>query len=348
MDTRQIPLRDFFKNPQEAGHQVSPDGKYISYLASYERRLNVFVKPIGGEAMRVTNETARDIGGYFWKGDRILYVKDFGGDENYHVVSVNLRGEDLKDLTPGENVQAQMVDRLIDDDAHIIVAHNRRNAEVFDVFRIDIVTGKKEVTAQNPGSITFWTTDHEGKLRVAIETDGVNQTLLYRDKEEDSFQAVLTTSFKESVEPLFFTFDNQRLYVSSNRGRDKAAIFAFDPRTSREEELLFEHPDVDVAWMTYSHKRKVLTSIAYTTWKTEFKFLDPVREADYETVKALLPDMKSGSPLPTRTRTNSSSRPIAIALPVRSTLSIRRRVGWTSYPTRLHGCLNPTSPKCSR
>src|ERR1043166_1162763 len=104
MTARQIPLRDFFKNPQEAGHQASPDGKYISHLASYERRLNVFVKPIGQQATptRVTSETARDIRGYFWKGDRILYAKDFGGDENYHVVSVNLRGDDLKDLTPGE------------------------------------------------------------------------------------------------------------------------------------------------------------------------------------------------------------------------------------------------------
>jgi len=294
VDVRQIPLRDFFKNPQEADHQVSPDGKYISSLASYERRLNVFVKPVGGKATRVTSETARDVAGYFWKGDRILYVKDFGGDENFHVVSVSLLGEDLKDLTPGEKVQAQIVDGLIDDDAHIIVAHNRRNTEVFDVFRIDVVTGKEELIAQNPGNITVWTTDHNGKLRVAIATDGVNQTLLYRDEEEEPFQPVLTTNFKESVGPLFFTFDNQKLYVSSNRERDKAAIFVFNPKTAKEEEMLFEHPDVDVAWMTYSHKRKVLTLIAYTTWKTELKFLDPVWEADHETIRALLPGYEIG------------------------------------------------------
>ena len=28
-----VPMRDFFKNPQEAGHQISPDGKYLSWLA---------------------------------------------------------------------------------------------------------------------------------------------------------------------------------------------------------------------------------------------------------------------------------------------------------------------------
>jgi len=55
--------------------------------------------------------------------------------------------------------------------------------------------------------------------------------LLYRATEQDEFKPLLTTSFKETVAPLFFTFDNQRLYVVSNRGRDKAAIFEFDPAT---------------------------------------------------------------------------------------------------------------------
>jgi dipeptidyl aminopeptidase/acylaminoacyl peptidase len=282
-------MRDFFKNPQEAAHQISPDGKYISYLAPYERRLNVFVKPLSGEATRVTSETARDIVAYFWKGDRILYAKDFGGDENFHVVSVNLQGGDLKDLTPGEKVQAHIIDALIDDDAHIIAAHNRREAELFDVFRINVITAEEELIAENPGDITVWMTDHDGKLRVAIATDGVNQTLMYRDKEAEPFRPVLTTNFKELVSPLFFTFDNRRFYVSSNRGRDKAAIFIFNPQTGGEEEMLFEHSEVDVSWMTYSHKRKVPTVISYTTWKTELEFLDEESKSAFKAVQDKLP-----------------------------------------------------------
>jgi len=286
---KHIPMRDFFRNPEESSHEVSPDGKYISFLAPYERRMNVFVKTPGGTPTRVTAETERDIDGYFWKGDRILYTKDFGGDENFHVVSVNLQGDDLKDLTTGEKVQAHIVDALIDDDLHLIVAHNRRDAEVFDVFRVNVVTGKEELIAQNPGNITVWMTDHDGRLRVAITTDGVNQTLLYRDNEQDAFQPVVTMDFKETLAPLFFTFDNRKLYVSSNRGRDKGALFVFNPQTGKEEDLLFEHADVDVSWMTYSRKRKTLTVIGYTTWKTELKFLDAESEASYKFVQEQLP-----------------------------------------------------------
>ncbi len=287
---KQVPMRDFFKNPQEAGHQISPDGKYLSWLAPYERRLNVFVKPIGGgETRRATSETARDIGGYFWKGDRILYVKDFGGDENFHVVSVNLKGEDLKDLTPGEKVRAQIVDGLIDDDKNIIVSHNKRDAKVFDVFRTNVANGEEKLIAQNPGNITSWMTDHDGKLRVAGTTDGVTTTMLYRDKETDAFKPILTTNFKEQVAPMLFTFDNKRLIVNSNRGRDKSAIFEFDPLTAKEGKLIAEHADVDMENVSYSRKRKVLTAANFTTWKGERKFLDKESEAMFKKVEARLP-----------------------------------------------------------
>ena len=287
---KQVPMRDFFKNPQEAGHQISPDGKYLSWLAPYERRLNVFVKPLnGGEARRVTSETARDIGGYFWKGDRILYVKDFGGDENFHVVSVNLKGEDLKDLTPGEKVRAQIVDGLIDDDKNIIVSHNKRDTKVFDVFRTNVATGDEKLIAQNPGNITSWMTDHDGKLRAAGATDGVTTTMLYRDKETDAFKPILTTNFKEQVAPMLFTFDNKRLIVNSNRGRDKSAIFEFDPLTAKEGRLIAEHADVDMENVSYSRKRKVLTVANFTTWKGERKFLDKESETMFKAVEAKLP-----------------------------------------------------------
>jgi dipeptidyl aminopeptidase/acylaminoacyl peptidase len=288
--SKQIPLRDFFKNPQEAGHQISPDGKYLSWVAPYERRMNVFVKPLaGGETTRVTSETARDIGGYFWKGDRILYVKDFGGDENFHVVSVNLKGGDLKDLTPGEKVRAEIVDGLIDDDKHIIVSHNNRDAKLFDVFRTNVATAEEKLIAQNPGNITSWLTDHNGKLRAAGATDGVNTTLLFRDKEEDAFKPVLTTNFKEQVAPLQFTFDNKQLIVNSNRGRDKSAIYEFDPVTAKEGKLIAEHADVDMDGLSYSRKRKVLTTANFTTWKGERKFLDKDAEAMFKEVEAKLP-----------------------------------------------------------
>jgi dipeptidyl aminopeptidase/acylaminoacyl peptidase len=285
-----IPLRDFFRNPDETGFLISPDGSYLSWLAPYERRLNVFVRPLaGGAPVRVTSETARDIGGYFWKGERIVYVKDAGGDENFHVVTVDRTGGDARDLTPGEKVKADVVDILEDDDGHLILAHNRRDETVFDVFRVNLATGEETPIAQNPGNIVSWGTDHEGRLRIATTSDGVDTSLLYRASEDEEFAPILTTSFKETVSPLFFTFDNRRLYVASNRGRDKSAIFEFDPVTAKEGALLVESPEADVDSLSYSHKRKVLTAARWVTSKVQRKFFDAQTEAMFRDLEARLP-----------------------------------------------------------
>lgn len=289
---REIPLKDFFRNPEKTGYQISPDGNYFSFLAPWESRLNVFVQKIGDkEAVRVTSATQRDITSYFWKGNnKIIYLQDNAGDENFKLYSVDIDGTDLKLLTAENNVRAAIVDDLEDIDDYMIINTNERNPQVFDVYRINVNTGEKKMIAENPGNIVGWLTDHDGKLRVAIVSDGVNSVLLYRDTEDQPFKEVLKTNFRESVDPLFFTFDNKYMYVSSNLGRDKSAIMKFDIANGKEMEMLYENPDVDVSGLSYSKKRKVLTSISYTKDKREIKFLDKEAEDRYARLKKELGD----------------------------------------------------------
>ncbi len=286
-----IPLRDFFKNPDRTGYQISPDGKWISYLSPYERRKNIFIMPReGGEAKRITGETARDMAGYFWKSnDRIIYLKDKSGDENFHLLSVDRTGENLKDLTPFDSVTVQIVDELEEHPDEMLIGVNKRNKEIFDVYRINVKTGDMKLEAENPGNITGWVTDHNGNIRVASTSDGVNTSLLYRENQKDTFKTVLTTNFKEQVNPLFFTFDNKYLYASSNINRDKSAIVKYDIANGKELETIFEHHEVDVADLNFSKKRKVLTSINYTTWMPERKFLDKLTEEIYTDIQSKLP-----------------------------------------------------------
>jgi dipeptidyl aminopeptidase/acylaminoacyl peptidase len=280
---REIPIRDFFKNPDKTFYLISPDGKYLSYLASYNSRLNIFVQEIGTDKVnRITNETERDIFLYFWgSNERVLYLKDTKGDENFHLIAVGKDGKNQKDLTPFDKVKVDIVDDLEESETEVLISMNKRNPEVFDVYRLNIITGEMIMVAENPGNVINWQTDHDEIVRVAITSDGVNSSVLYRETENDAFKTVLTTSFKELVTPLFFTFDNKYLYASSNLNRDKAAIVKFDIANGKEMEMLYENNDYDVSNLTYSKKRKVLTSISWLSWKRERKFLDAEIEKIY-------------------------------------------------------------------
>jgi len=119
----------------------------------------------------------------------------------------------------------------------------------------------------------------------------VNRSLLFRPTEKDAFKTVLTTDFRTSVEPQFFTFDNQKLYVLSNRGRDKTALVVLDPATAQEGKPLFEHPEVDLSDVSYSRKRHVLTLAGYETWKSQHHFFDPETRDLFKHLEKQLPGM---------------------------------------------------------
>jgi dipeptidyl aminopeptidase/acylaminoacyl peptidase len=155
---------------------------------------------------------------------------------------------------------------------------------------IDVLaTGEMKMVAENPGKVDRWITDHAGVIRAATQTDGVNTSLLTRPDEKTPFKMVLTTNFREALNPQFYTFDNKNLYATSNIGRDKAAVVTIDPSNGKELEKLYENPDVDVAALAYSKKRKVVTFAAFDTWKTERKFFDKQSETMYKTLAEKLP-----------------------------------------------------------
>lgn len=284
MQQNTIPLKDFFRNPERTDYAISPNGKYLSFLAPYKGRLNVFLQEIsGGEPQRLTNVTERDIAKYLWGNDRtILYIKDNAGDENFHLYSVFTDGSGSKDLTPFDGVRVNIVDELEDYDSEILIELNKRNPEFFDVYRLNFETGEMKVAAENPGNVSGWGTDHKGTIRIAVTTDGVNNGIMYRDSAEDEFKTIITTNFRQMLSPLFFTFDDKNIYASSNLGRDKAAIVEYDIKNNKELSVLFEHPEVDVNILKYSKKRKVLTVIPAYTHRIERVILDDEIRRIYE------------------------------------------------------------------
>lgn len=286
-----LPMEDFFRNPESAAYAISPDGRRLAYAKPWKSRMNVFVRDLDSEEeRRVTSAEERDVGGFFWKGnDRIVYVQDRGGDENFHVYITNVEGTASRDLTPFEKVRAGVLDDLEDDPRHMLISMNQRDPEVFDVYRCDLDSGELTKLAENPGSVVGWMTDHEGRLRVAVETDGVNTNLLYRTSEDQEFRKLLTTSFKDSFSPILFSYDNRLLYVASNLSRDKEAIYTFDPEANKLLDLVYENDEVDVGGLMHSKKRKIVTGVHYTTDKTQYHYFDEESRKLREALEAFFP-----------------------------------------------------------
>ena len=294
---KQIPLENFFKNPEKSSYQISPDGSFYSFMAPYKNRMNIFIQKIGdSSATQLTFEEARDIAGYFWpNNEQIVFLKDEAGDENFHLFGVNIDGSNPIGFTDFEGVRAQIIDDLPDQKDFVVIGLNKRNKQVFDPYRLNLKTGEISMLAENPGNIQGWMFDHDGKLRIATAiVDGVNQSILYRENEEDEFKTIITTNFKEGFNPQFFTFDNKNIIGSSNLGRDKYAIVEFDPISAKEVKVLYANDDYDVNGVGYSRKRKVITAAYFESWKSERHYFDSTSKATFEKIQKQLAGYEIG------------------------------------------------------
>lgn len=298
--TRQIPLEDFFRNSERTGYQLSPDGSYISYMAPYKDRLNVFVRRVDEtdeHAIRITNETERSVAGYMWADNqRLLYMKDTAGDENYQLYGVHRDGSDDRAYTAFDGVRTSLIDDLEEQQGVVMIGMNKRNPEVFDPYRLNIETGELTLLAENPGNIQGWMTDHDGRLRVATAiVDGVNTQILYRDTEDEPFRPVLTTNFRDVVSFMEFTPDNKEVYAATNLHRDKTILVRMNPATCEELEVLYENERYDIASISYSRKRKKLLSVYCTGHKEPVRhYFDAEEEQLRQRIKAHFPNQRYG------------------------------------------------------
>lgn len=285
---KEISVEDFMKNPGNFGYELSPDGNYITFSSAWENRSNVFVKKMNddSEPVRVSNSKDRDVAGFFWKDNNLLYLKDKGGDENFHIYSTTFNGAEEKDLTPYPNVTVGILSGLQGVKDEILIMMNKEDATVFDVYKLNVKTGETTHVAKNPGNITSWLADRNGNVRIAVASDGVEGTILYRDSEKDEFKPFIEMEAGDEVMPLAFSKDNQYIYATSNKGRDKVEVVKYDLKGN--EEVIMSNDQVDVSGVLYSAEHDKLLYGAYITDKPHYQFFDENFEKLFRKIQSKL------------------------------------------------------------
>ena len=154
----QVPLIErakFFGNPTKVAGRLSPDGKWLSWIAPRDGVLNIYVAPASDPqaARPLTAETQRPIRSYFWSPDskRILFINDKGGDENFLLYGVDVATAEQRTLTPFDKTRVQIVGISNQVKDRILVGVNNRDPRWHDVHSLDLATGKLTLLLQNDG-----------------------------------------------------------------------------------------------------------------------------------------------------------------------------------------------------
>jgi len=292
-DVELIPRDALFGNPSRAGVRISPDGKYLSWVAPVNGVMNVWVAPADdpAAARAVTDDKARGISQYFWshRPDTLLYLRDTGGDEDFHLHAVDLATDQVRDLTPFPKTTAMVAGISHTQPDSLLVGMNDRDPAWHDLYRVDLASGERTLLEKNTDNIAGYIVDDDFNLRYAQRSraDGGMDVLKrvgdrWEKAEEIPFGDSLTTSLQG------LTGDGKTLYMTDSRDRNTSAIFAID-NASGQRTLLAEDARADVSGGLTDPRTGELQAVAVEYLRNEWKPLDDTLAADLKKLEGIGP-----------------------------------------------------------
>ncbi|MEM8670464.1 MAG: S9 family peptidase [Planctomycetota bacterium] len=301
----ETPLLDrelFFGNPQISGGQLSPDGKFITFMKPYKGILNVWVKEFAEpfDAARPLTDSKRPLYGYTWTedGKYILFVKDSGGDENMNLFAVDPAAKpaegketpESRNLTPLKEVTAQIMHASQNNPDLLWVGLNDRDKAWHDLYKLEISTGELTLVYQNEDRITGYEFDWDDNLRLLSRTDPAGNTMLLR-KDGDDLVPIYETNVSENAGISGWDPENENLYLVTNKGDlDLMTLYKMNPKT-KEMELIESDPTgrVDFGGLQMDRNTRKIISTSYTEDKTKYYWRDKNWEANYKFLQEKFP-----------------------------------------------------------
>jgi dipeptidyl aminopeptidase/acylaminoacyl peptidase len=306
--TQLIPREALFAGTStRTGGRLSPDGRWLTWIAPSEGIANVWIAPVRSpeQARPATAERASPVQDYFWSPDSslILYVGDNDGDENHRLKAVDLHTRKARVLTSFPGVQTQLVKISPSVPNRILVGLNRRDPKWHDVFALDLRSGKLDLVFQNTGYSVI-VADNQLRIRLVGKAQADGSFDYFRAIEGRVETAVLehvALADSRSTEPLGFASDNRTLYWVDSRGRDTAALIAHDMVT-QDKRLIGEHPKADIESALFNPATGVAEGFNLDHLRSEWVTLKAQLDDDFALLRARLPGHIS---VLTRTRDDS-------------------------------------------
>jgi len=273
---RQIPVSDFFKIAEKSTFRISPDGKYISYLKAYKGKENLFVQSLAdGIEQMATSFTDYPVrGDYFWTfNNEIVFGQDNIADDEFKLYRLDIPDLEVKNIFTEDKVRINLLNRNRENRDVITIRMNKRDPANFDIYHLNIKTGELLPYLVNPGNLTEWYPDVNGKIRLVTSSDGVNKTILYRPNGNAPFRPIIENNFKTSVKPIAFTGEKNYFYALSNVDRDKTALVEINAENGKEIKEIFACANADIQDVGYSKSKKRIELIEWEASRPQKHFL---------------------------------------------------------------------------
>ncbi len=280
-----IPRQILFGNPERANPKISPDGKYLTYIAPDPNNvLQVWIRTVGQQDDRMlTADKKRGIRVYFWTydGKQLIYLQDSDGDENWHCYAVNIQSQIVRDLTPFQGVQAQMVGLDPNFPELALIGLNLNDRRKHDVYRINLKDGAVVFDTENPGNIVGWEADAQFQVRAATAaTPDGGWDLLVREAINQPWQTMRHWGPEDQGSAVSFSLDGKILYILGSHDANAGRLLALELATGQET-VIAADSQYDVGGIFVHPLQRVIQAVSFYRDYLEWQVLDPSIREDF-------------------------------------------------------------------
>lgn len=281
-----------FGNPDRAAPRISPDGKRLAFLAPVDGVLNVWVGPAGdlAAAKPVTQEKVRNLRIFYWAytSDHILFAQDKGGDENWHIFSVDLKTNETKDLTPVDGIQARIQAVSFKHPNDVLIGMNDRDKKNHDVYRVNIRSGERKLMQKNEKGFAGFEVDADFKIRLATATLPDGGSEIFEPDGKDGWKSFAKIGQEDSLttDAVLFNAAGNQLYMFDSRGRDTAALTTFDMR-SKKSAVAAEDAKADMSGVLVHPKELRVQAVSSTFDRKRWQVLDKTIQPDLDYLRGV-------------------------------------------------------------
>ncbi len=287
-----ISRQDLFGNPVKFQGRISPDGKWLSWLAPVDGVMNLWVAPANepGKAKALTKDRGQGIPIHYWTytNQHILYTQDRDGDENTRVYKVSIATGEVANLTPiADGARANIEGVSANKPDTLIVSVNERNPQLFDLFEVQISTGETTPLLENPGYLA-WVIDNDLNPKLAYQpmAGGGYQIILLGDEPKELLKIASEDALGSAI--IGFNKKNSVAYYTTSAGRDTIGLFGVDLKTG-ESNLIAADDRADINNVLIDPVSKEIFGYSVNYQRERWQGLGKAAESEFRAMQAAIP-----------------------------------------------------------
>lgn len=243
---------------------LDPRARQVAYISDMSGQFNLWLQPLGGGWPRqVTVFQENSVRQVCWspRGDRLIFLADTQGDEQYQVYSLDPSGGWPQRLTQRDDVQYQMGSGCIcPEGRRVAYAGNEDNPADMDVYIYDFADRAAQRLSAGGGFYVPMCWSPDGRRLAIIKVLGnTRQEVYVYDCDEQNMQAAFAGSEPAKIFPVAWLPDGTGLLVLSDHGREFQGLAVCRP--GRPELEWLATPDREVEGAALSRDGRVLVRV---------------------------------------------------------------------------------------